>query len=90
MSKDVADARIGSGFGWFYAAAGAFLFALLFSTFGGMLGSALAAAGGRLCIVLTVLFIAVGFWTRLFGLLERRLIDIQYALTGARPADEDH
>jgi hypothetical protein len=83
MTK-IAAPRIGEGNGYFVAGwiSWAMMLLLAFiSTAGWAWASALAsllAAFGAGCF-------AVGFWTKLFGALERRLIDIQIAVT---PADD--
>lgn len=85
--QSVTAPRIGTGMGYFVV--GTFLFA--FGLFAGMAaasGSQDAIPFATLCISIAIGLIVVGFWVRLFGLVERRLIDIETALvksTGKPP-----
>jgi hypothetical protein len=71
----VAAARIGTGVGFFIA--GAVFFGL--AAFGAL---ASQAAFAGMCAVLGGSLIAIGFWVRLFGMVERRLMDIERRLAG--------
>ena len=79
----IAGARIGKATGYF-------VFGLLLLAFG--LFAALAAAGGArdaeafadFALLIAGVLIAIGFWIRLFGLIELRLIDIETAIKGSR------
>lgn len=79
--RSVHAPRIGSGVGYFIFGTIAFLIGGLASFGGGLSG--LGAA--NFFTTLGVGLVAVGFWIRLFGLLELRLIDVQKTLT---PRDE--
>jgi hypothetical protein len=85
----IAPPRIGTGAGWFIA--GLLLLALgIFAALAGANGqepSAVAVAS--FCLPVAALLIAIGFWVRLFGLLELRLIDLQRVLTGNPAAEPD-
>lgn len=81
--------RIGTGvayfvFGWLAIAIGLFVGIGSSSSYAGVsagsvFGSLLIGLGGAL--------IAVGFWVKLFGLVERRLMDIEARLTPPKPAE---
>lgn len=71
----VAPPRIGRGT-WFFVLGGALIALGVFASAGGAsnfgVGAALLGAG----------FAGVGFWSRLFHLIELRLIDLQRAASG--------
>lgn len=74
----ITPARIGGwntyyGLGWALLALATFL---VFVQSSGAASLSFAAGVG---------FMAAGFWTRLFGRLEERLIDIQAAVLNSRP-----
>ena len=69
----VAAARIGTGVGFFVAGA-------VFLGIGAFAGLGGQAAFATMCAILGGSLIAVGFWVRLFGMVERRLIDIERRL----------
>lgn len=71
--------RIGTGKGYFIAgwiAWALFLFCAMAAAGGGSGAEAVAS----LCAAVGIGCFAVGFWTKLFGALERRLIDVQRQL----------
>lgn len=76
----VAPPRIGRGT-WLFVLGGALIALGVFASAGGAsdfgLGAALFGAG----------FVGVGFWTRLFYLIELRLIDLQRAASGETTAE---
>jgi hypothetical protein len=78
--------RIGSGFGYFAGGWSAILLGLFVGfassasmdrAAGSVIASALVAAG--------VGMIAIGFWVKLFGLVERRLFEIERRLAPEPP-----
>lgn len=80
---NIAAPRIGTGKGYFIVGAIAFGLAVF---------AGLAAAGGGegaggfsvICLSLAVGSVVIGFWIKLFGAVERRLIDIQTAIVAGR------
>jgi hypothetical protein len=78
----VAPARIGGGIG--YIVGGMLCLALAaFAAFAASGGAGGAAGAAAAFSALGLGLVAIGFWIRLFGLLERRLIDIQLVLLSA-------
>lgn len=76
-SRGVVDGRrIGSGNGWLIGGLLGFLFGCFAAVTGGEQFAAVFMSAGGLCLV-------IGFWTRLFGALEQRMIEIQVAVLGA-------
>lgn len=73
MKSVIEPSRIGTGNGYFILAAGMFFIGLLL-----MLAESITF--GTICFGWAVGAIAVGFWVRLFGLLEMRLMDIERRL----------
>jgi hypothetical protein len=84
MSK-IEPPRIGTGKGYFIAGAILILLGLFISMAGSTLDPGPSALGGFIAIV-GASCIAVGFWVKLFGALERRLIDIQRTVTSPSEA----
>lgn len=72
--------RIGTGVGYFIGGGVSIVLGAMMSAASTPLDSGPAAIGGFLFALGAALF-AVGFWVKLFGALERRLIDIQMAVT---------
>lgn len=71
----VARPRIGTG-AWMFVVGGLLMLLGGFATVGGDPGF------GGPCIGLASALISVAFITRLFGMIERRLIDVERALKG--------
>jgi hypothetical protein len=79
--KTIAAARIGSATGYFSVGAALLAFGLFAAIAAAAAGGGSGAAGAAaLCFTFASLLIAIGFWVRLFGLIERRLIDVQRAI----------
>jgi hypothetical protein len=73
--KRMVPARLGGGTGWFVAAGLAFVLAIAMSAGAGE-EPGLGAFAGFL-FALSAGLTAVGFWVRLFGVLERRMMAIE-------------
>jgi len=84
MSK-IEPPRIGTGKGYFIGGVVSLVLGVLISAASSPLDRSPAAIGGFLFALGTGL-IAVGFWVKLFGALERRLIDIQTAVVSGQPS----
>lgn len=88
MRKPIAAARIGSGGVMIFLGAVGLALGVLLSAAGSSamdpglsgFGFGLALLGGAL--------LSIGFWVRLFGRIEARLIDIQRDLRGEEPTAE--
>lgn len=80
MTK-IAPPRIGRGTGYFIAGG----VVALIGVWGLMAGDRI----GAVFLALAAGCVGVGFWIRLFGLVEKRLVDIQAAVLSERsPADD--
>jgi hypothetical protein len=80
----VEEPRIGRGTGYFVAGV-ILLFIGIFAALAASGGSSEAAPFAEIALTLAAGLIVVGFWVRLFGLLELRLIDMETALKRAAP-----
>lgn len=80
----VDERRIGSGIGWMVAGVALLMFGVFAALGGGGSVATLVLSLAGLCVV-------IGFWTRLFGAIEQRLIEIQIAVLGdaAKTAADD-
>ena len=81
----IAEARIGTGGGYFVAG----WVSIVLGVFIGIASTASIGGSGAtfatLFVAAGVALLAVGFWTKLFGLVELRLIDIQRTLAPQEP-----
>lgn len=87
--RGVKAARIGSGLGYFVAGWAA----IVVGVFVGLASSAsLEPDGGATAasalVALGVALIGLGFWIKLFGLIELRLMDIEERMTPEAPAED--
>lgn len=72
---------------WYFAGAIlAFFFGLIMA--GMSSDSPFVGAIGKLLLVLSGLALAIGFWVRLFGILEERMMDVQKLLAERLPVPE--
>lgn len=80
-STNIAPPRIGSATGYFIIGAALIAFGLFAAVAAAGGGSGAAGAAG-FCLTIGALLIGIGFWVRLFAMLELRLIDLQRDLRG--------
>ena len=80
----VAPARIGGGIGYFVV--GVICFGLgVFAALAASSERPGAIGAAAVLLALGAGLVGIGFWVRLFGLVERRLIDIQLGILSSPP-----